>query len=63
MLEVIFKAIAKLVEVAAGLVSGELTENEARAECLIVGSQITETDTDDEKAEYDKLTGDPEPPR
>jgi hypothetical protein len=60
MLEVISAAIVRLLGIALKLATGEMTEDEARAECVTVGQQITEPYTDAELAEYNKLKEPPE---
>jgi hypothetical protein len=57
MLEVILALVVKLIEIAAKVAAGKMTEDEARAECAVVGVSITETDSDAELAEHDKLMG------
>ena len=55
MLEIILTSVAKLVEIAAKLAAGKISEAEARTECMTVGARITETDSDTELAEYEEL--------
>jgi hypothetical protein len=57
MLEIILALVAKLVEIAAQVASGKMTEDEARAECIATGVRISETDSDDELDEHNRLIG------
>ena len=62
MLQVILQSIATLIEIAAKLAAGKISEAEARAECMAAGRSISETKTDAELGEHEALMGDPEPP-
>jgi len=50
---------AWLVQLILDLTTGKKSEDEARAECEAQGIRVTETDSDDELDEYDRLTGGP----
>ncbi len=65
MLKLILGLVSKLVTIAADLAAGKISEDEARAECIATGIRVTETDSDSELAEHEKianLPGAPEPP-
>ena len=44
-----------IVEIIQGLASGKVTEDEARAECIKAGITLSETASDAELAEYNKI--------
>lgn len=55
MLALILKFAGRLLTIAAELATGKISEDEARAQCLAVGTSITETDSDAELTEFEKL--------
>ena len=57
LVKILIEKAAWLAQLILDLATGKKSEDEARAECRAQGVRITETDTDAELEEYERLAG------